>query len=61
MIPSHTPLIHLRIVYYNRSDENETRFARELHERIRREFPEVSICPTIDLCVKTSPLIATTA
>ena len=29
------------VVYYNRSDENETKFARELHERIRREFPEV--------------------
>jgi len=34
--------LSIRIVYYNRSDENETKFARELHETLRREFPEVS-------------------
>lgn len=34
--------LSIRIVYYNRSDGNETKFARELHERLRREFPEVS-------------------
>ncbi|KAF9650431.1 hypothetical protein BDM02DRAFT_3185464 [Thelephora ganbajun] len=31
-------------IYYNRSNEDETKFARELHERLRREFPELMIC-----------------
>ena len=31
------------IVYYIPNSEDETSFARELHERVRREFPEVRI------------------
>ncbi|EAU90452.2 hypothetical protein CC1G_00836 [Coprinopsis cinerea okayama7 len=30
-------------IYYRTEDEAETKFARELHERIRREFPEIRI------------------
>lgn len=30
-------------IYYNHYDETETKFARALHERIRREFPELRI------------------
>jgi hypothetical protein len=29
------------IVYHNQSNQAEAKFARELHERVRREFPEV--------------------
>ncbi|KAG6813147.1 hypothetical protein H0H92_013553 [Tricholoma furcatifolium] len=29
------------IVYYQQDDQSEMQYARELHERIRREFPEV--------------------
>lgn len=39
--PSRSLLIIPSVVYYNRSNESETQFARELHERLRREFPEV--------------------
>lgn len=31
------------IVYYMQNVESEAKFARELHERVRREFPEVRI------------------
>ncbi|EJU03574.1 hypothetical protein DACRYDRAFT_49803 [Dacryopinax primogenitus] len=30
-------------IYYIQTDEEETKFARALHERIRREFPEIRI------------------
>jgi len=30
-------------IYYIQSDESETKFAKELHERVRREFPELRI------------------
>ena len=30
-------------IYYMPNVENELKFARELHERIRREFPEVRL------------------
>ncbi|KAI0343264.1 hypothetical protein BDW22DRAFT_1329408 [Trametopsis cervina] len=30
-------------VYYMQSDPEQSKFARELHERIRREFPELRI------------------
>ena len=33
--------IHSVSVYYMQSVESETKFAKELHERVRREFPEV--------------------
>jgi len=36
-------LIFGTIVYYIPDNQNETKFARELHERVRREFPEVRI------------------
>lgn len=32
----------LQTVYYMQSDPEQLEFARKLHERIRREFPEVS-------------------
>ncbi|KZT43098.1 hypothetical protein SISSUDRAFT_738244 [Sistotremastrum suecicum HHB10207 ss-3] len=30
-------------IYYTQSSETESKYARELHERIRREFPELRI------------------
>jgi len=43
-----TILIHLIYtiaseVYYMPSSQSETKYAKELHERIRREFPEVDV------------------
>lgn len=31
----------LEVVYYMQTVEEQAKFARQLHERIRREFPEV--------------------
>ncbi|GAB7362548.1 hypothetical protein MBLNU230_g2865t1 [Neophaeotheca triangularis] len=30
-------------IYFQQTDEEETKFAQELHERVRREFPELRI------------------
>ena len=30
-------------VYYMQADAEQTKYAKELHERIRREFPEVRL------------------
>jgi hypothetical protein len=30
-------------IYHNESDTEEAKFAQELHERVRREFPELRI------------------
>jgi hypothetical protein len=32
----------MELVYYIATNANEKRYAKELHERIRREFPEAS-------------------
>jgi hypothetical protein len=37
-----------KIVYYMQSDAEQLKFARELHERVRREFPEV--CHMCNIC-----------
>lgn len=34
---------HIATVYYMQSISSEAQFAQELHERVRREFPEVLI------------------
>lgn len=34
-------LTYMRVVYYMQADSEQAKFAQELHERIRREFPEV--------------------
>lgn len=34
-------LTYMRAVYYMQADSEQAKFAQELHERIRREFPEV--------------------
>lgn len=34
-------------VYYDQNNGADTKFARELHERVRREFPEVSVMSNI--------------
>jgi len=42
-------------IYYIPNDENETKFARELHERVRREFPELRIYKFWDKAVGPHP------
>lgn len=38
------------VVYYMQSVPSQLEFAKQLHERIRREFPEVSLTSCSDLC-----------
>ncbi|KAH6915998.1 DOPA-like domain-containing protein [Coprinopsis sp. MPI-PUGE-AT-0042] len=42
-------------VYYNVEDEAETKYARELHERVRREWPELRIYRFWDRAVGPHP------
>ena len=42
-IPSSLIRVIALIVYYMQTDDFETKYARELHERVRREFPEVCL------------------
>lgn len=43
-------------IYYLQSDEEETKFANELWERIRREFPELRIYRVWDRPIGPHPL-----
>ncbi|TFK39783.1 DOPA-like domain-containing protein [Crucibulum laeve] len=42
-------------VYYTLTSESETKYARELHERVRREFPELRIYRFWDRAVGPHP------
>jgi len=42
-------------IYYDQSDEAQSKFARELHERVRREFPELRIYRLWDKAVGPHP------
>lgn len=43
-------------IYHNESDTEEAKFAQELHERVRREFPELRIYKFWDKPVGPHPL-----
>jgi len=42
-------------IYYMASVPSEAKFAKELHERVRREFPELRIYPMFDRAVGPHP------
>ncbi|KAI0057469.1 hypothetical protein BV25DRAFT_1892722 [Artomyces pyxidatus] len=42
-------------IYFVHEDESELKYARELHERVRREFPELRIYKVFDRAVGPHP------
>ena len=55
------PVDNQGTVYYIQSDESETKFAKELHERLRREFPEARDAFSPGTCHLTVPAFLTAA
>ncbi|KAH8694318.1 DOPA-like domain-containing protein, partial [Talaromyces proteolyticus] len=43
-------------IYYMQNNAGQTNFARELHERIHREFPELRIYPLWDKYYNNKPV-----